>query len=149
MREKGKTNLQVFLLARILLVLVTVFVLVFLAVNIFLRIYIVRGAGEQLKDLIAGDEVLISKKEQLDEILKNGDSEVLQSDKGPLGIRGNAFICTADGVVMDILHGDEMAVEEIVAYFTDHPELELDMVRNLHIVGDIGTYYVSSKKELN
>ena len=77
MREKGKTNLQVFLLARILLVLVTVFVLVFLAVNIFLRIYIVRGAGEQLKDLIAGDEVLISKKEQLDEILKNGDSEVL------------------------------------------------------------------------
>ena len=148
MREKGKTNLQVFLLARILLVLVTVFVLVFLAVNIFLRIYIVRGAGEQLKDLIAGDEVLISKKEQLDEILKNGDSEVLQSDKGPLGIRGNAFICTADGVVMDILHGDEMAVEEIVAYFTDHPELELDMVRNLHIVGDIGTYYVSSKKDM-
>ena len=49
---------------------------------------------------------------------------------------------------MDILHGDEMAVEEIVAYFTDHPELELDMVRNLHIVGDIGTYYVSSKKDM-
>lgn len=147
MKKSGKQNLQTFILTRILLIIITFFLLVFLALNIFLRVYIITGTREQLKNLIAEDDILVSKKEQHD-AMEKGDEEIGEVTKGPLGAKGNVFIYSADGSIADILHGNEDAVEEIVAYFVDHPELDLDTLTNLYVAGNIGIYYVSSKVDM-
>ncbi|GEM_PF-1112970 len=139
-------SLSFFILSRLLPVVAGIFVLIFLVLDLSLRIYIVTGTREQLKELVSADVRLMSRKDQI-AALEEGKPLLGETDAGgPLGMAGNAFILSDEGEVLDILHGEGEQVEDIRAFITGHREFL--RAENLYIDGESGSYFISTKEDM-
>ena len=155
-KKEGKgISLWTFLFTRYLAGFGIVFLLIFLILSLFMWIYVIREPAIRLEQMINTDEALMERQQVLlprEEVFQRRiagewDLDAEEGFAGPMSSGTDGFVCTGDGKVLEILHGDETKISDLLQLLIKEQALQGEGVRGLRLSGNLGTYTCSVRKD--